>query len=421
MKLPLLRTWAEDGGPFLTLPLVLTEHPGGKGSNLGIYRMQRYDDGCFGLHFQIGKGGGFHLAEAESPRPGAARPRVPRRPARAHPGGDRAAPRERPRAPARVARARRAAAGLARAPGSRCRSRRTRSSRSSARRVRASAGPKVRSAITTATTRSATTTPCSGARRSGAAPIRSFPATVVGKPRQEDFYIGDYLQEMLSPLFPVVMPSVRALWSYGDTGFHSLAAAVVRERYRREAMMSAFRILGEGQLSLTKFLLVLDEARDLSDFKATLEHVLARADFRTDLYVFGNLSMDTLDYCGPKVNEGSKGVLIGVGDPIRKLPDSFEGYLPPEVSGIAVFCRGCLVLSGPPFDTDPDAAAPHRRGARASRDWPLLVLVDDAKDAASSVAALPLDDVHALRARDRRPRGLDRPRAPPRLATRRRS
>src|SRR5262249_40905491 len=81
-----------------------------------------------------------------------------------------------------------------------------------------------------------------------------YPATVVGKPRQEDFYIGDLLQELLSPLFPLVMPAVRALWSYGETGYHSLAGAIVRERYGREAMASAFRILGEGQLSLTKFL-----------------------------------------------------------------------------------------------------------------------------------------------------------------------
>ena len=70
-----------------------------------------------------------------------------------------------------------------------------------------------------------------------------YPATVVGKPRQEDFFIGDYLQELLSPLFPMVMPGVRDLWSYGETGFHSLAAAVVKERYGREAMASAFRIL----------------------------------------------------------------------------------------------------------------------------------------------------------------------------------
>ena len=60
-RLPLLRTWEEDGGAFVTLPLVYTEHPGGLGSNLGMYRSQRFDDGHMGLHVQIGKGGGFHL------------------------------------------------------------------------------------------------------------------------------------------------------------------------------------------------------------------------------------------------------------------------------------------------------------------------------------------------------------------------
>src|SRR5262249_36569538 len=94
-----------------------------------------------------------------------------------------------------------------------------------------------------------------------------YPATVVGKPRQEDFYIGDLLQELLSPLFPLVMPGVERLWSYGETGYHSLAAALVRERYRREAMVSAFRILGEGQLALTKFLLVVDRPLDFKDFR----------------------------------------------------------------------------------------------------------------------------------------------------------
>ena len=98
-----------------------------------------------------------------------------------------------------------------------------------------------------------------------------FPATVVGKPRQEDFYIGDLLQELLSPLFPMVMPAVEALWSYGETGYHALAAAVVRQRYGREAMATSFRILGEGQLSLTKFLLVLDRPHRPEDFPAVLE------------------------------------------------------------------------------------------------------------------------------------------------------
>ncbi|HEX2163197.1 MAG TPA: UbiD family decarboxylase domain-containing protein, partial [Thermoanaerobaculia bacterium] len=234
-----------------------------------------------------------------------------------------------------------------------------------------------------------------------------YPATVVGKPRQEDFYIGDLLQELLSPLFPLVMPGVVDLWSYGETGYHSLAAAVVRERYRREAMASAFRILGEGQLSLTKFLLVTDRPVDLRDFPATLAHLLARTRPETDLYLFSNLSMDTLDYTGPVVNEGSKGVWLGLGEPVRELPRAFRPATPPplEVTDVRVFCPGCLVLGAPPRAAAPDAAA--RLAAHpAFADWPLLVLTDEpARAAASPINFLwttftrfePAADVHAAR------------------------
>jgi 3-polyprenyl-4-hydroxybenzoate decarboxylase len=234
-----------------------------------------------------------------------------------------------------------------------------------------------------------------------------FPATVVGKPRQEDFFIGDLLQELLSPLFPLVMPAVEDLWSYGETGYHSLAAAVVKQRYKREAMASAFRILGEGQLSLTKFLLVTDSRVDLRDFKATLEHVLARTHTETDLYVFSNLSMDTLDYTGPKVNEGSKGVWLGLGDPVRELPHEFRpGVDPPaEMTAAHVFCPGCLVVGGPPSGSDPGAAARFAVHG-AFRDWPLVVMSDEpARAAASAMNFLwttftrfePAADIHAAR------------------------
>ena len=205
-----------------------------------------------------------------------------------------------------------------------------------------------------------------------------YPATVVGKPRQEDFYLGDLLQRLLSPLFPLVMPSVKALWSYGETGYHSCAAAVVRERYKREAMVSAFRILGEGQLSLTKCLFLTDRDVDLSDFKATLEAVLERADLRTDLFVFSNLSMDSLDYTGPVVNEGGKAVFVGVGEPVRELPREAPGQLPDDVGRAEVFCGGCLVVEGKAHHDEPEQAA--RLAAHpAFADWPLVVLVDDAQ------------------------------------------
>jgi 3-polyprenyl-4-hydroxybenzoate decarboxylase len=149
-------------------------------------------------------------------------------------------------------------------------------------------------------------------------------------------------------------------------------------------MASAFRILGEGQLSLTKFLLLTDRPVDLRDFRATLMHVLARTNLATDLYVFGNLSMDTLDYTGPSVNEGSKGVLLGLGEPIRALPERFEfATLPQGFTTALPFCPGCLVVSGPSFTAERDAAA-RLAASPALEPWPLVVLCDDAASTARS-------------------------------------
>jgi 3-polyprenyl-4-hydroxybenzoate decarboxylase len=229
-----------------------------------------------------------------------------------------------------------------------------------------------------------------------------YPATVVGKPRQEDFFIGDYLQRLLSPLFPLVMPSVRDLWTYGETGFHSLCAAVVQERYAREALVSGFRILGEGQLSLTKFLLLTDTPQDLKNFPALLEHVLERFNPETDLFIFSNVSMDTLDYTSGKVNEGSKAIMLGLGASVRELPRQFVGELPHDVSRAQVFCGGCLVLEGRPYAEDPEQA-PRLAQATVFADWTLIVLHDNANVAHSSADFLwatwtrfePAADIHA--------------------------
>jgi 3-polyprenyl-4-hydroxybenzoate decarboxylase len=174
-------------------------------------------------------------------------------------------------------------------------------------------------------------------------------------------------------------------------------------------MASAFRILGEGQLSLTKFLLVTDRRVDLRDFRATLEHVLARTQPETDLFVFSNLAMDTLDYTGPVVNEGSKGVWLGLGDPVRELPREFRPAVPPppEVTDVRVFCGGCLVVGGPAALADPGAAT--RLAAHpAFRGWPLVVLTDEPRRASASAMNFlwttftrfePAADIHAAATR----------------------
>ena len=390
-RLPALTQWPEDGGPFLTLPLVYSELPADGGrkepgpSNLGIYRMQVHGPRATGMHWQIGKGGGFHYYAAEA--------RGEALPLTVFLGGPpalilaAAAPLPEGIPELLVASlllGRRL--GMARAPGH-------------PHRLVADAEFALLGRVPPEVRRSegpfgdhygyyslAHDYPVFEVDRVFRRRDAIFPATVVGKPRQEDFFIGDFLQELLSPLFPLAMPSVVSLRAYGDAGFHSLAAAVVRDRYAREAMMSAFRILGEGQLSLTKFLLATDARRDLTDFASLLSHILARARFETDLFVFGNLSMDTLDYTGPKVNEGSKGVLLGLGEAVRDLPAEFRGPLPAGATAAAVFCPGALVVEGPAFSADRDH--PGRLAADpAVAAWPLVVLADDAaataKDAPS--------------------------------------
>jgi UbiD family decarboxylase len=401
-RLPALTTWPEDGGPFLTLPLVYTEHPDGKGHNLGLYRMQVHGPASTGMHWQIGKGGGFHHAVAEA--------RGEDLPVTVFLGGP----------PALIL------AAIAPLPENVPEL--MLASLIAGERLATCPGPGPHRLVAACELALAGRVPA-GVRRPegpfgdhyGYYSLRHdypvfeidwlarrrdaiFPATVVGKPRQEDFFLGDLLQELLSPLFPLVMPAVESLWSYGETGYHSLAAAVVKQRYRREAMASAFRILGEGQLSLTKFLLVTDRAVDLRDFRATLVHLLERTRPETDLYVFANLSMDTLDYTGPRVNEGSKGVWLGLGDPVRELPRELSAAeLPAGATEVRVFCPGCLVVGGPSFAAEPGAAA--RFAAHpAFAGWPLLVLSDEPRRAAASAVNFlwttftrfePAADLHA--------------------------
>jgi 4-hydroxybenzoate decarboxylase subunit C len=404
-KLPLLKTWPQDGGHFITLPLVYTEPPGGGPPNLGMYRIQRYSKNRAGLHFQIQKGGGFHFSRAEAentPLPvnifiggapalilSAITPLPENVPELLIAGlmqGEKLSMTHSQESPYPLI-AECEFALIGRAPP----------------HVRQLEGPFGDHYGYYSLAHDFPLFECDAIYHRKDA---IYPATVVGKPKQEDYYIGDYLQEMLSPLFPVVMPGVKALWSYGETGFHSLAAAAVRERYYRECMASAFRILGEGQLSLTKFLLLTDRSVDIRNFKEVLTTILERFRPETDLFIFSNLSLDTLDYTGPTLNKGSRGVMLGVGDKVRDLPTGFQGTLPATVKRAAPFSAGCLVLEGAAFEenhdfnlllTHPDFA-----------NWPLLILVDSLAKALKNTTGFlwtvftrfePAADIHALSSR----------------------
>lgn len=393
--LPALTSWREDGGPFLTLPLVHTRFGQTLPDNLGMYRVQIHDAHETGMHFQIGKGGGFHLHEAE-----AANQQLP---VNIYLGGP----------PSLIL------AAIAPLPenipelllaslvlGQKLAIARKGSHKELAQHLEdqplpvaeaefclmGHVPPKVRRpegpfgdhyGYYSLRHDYPVFRPKAIYHRRGAV----FPATVVGKPRQEDFFIGDYLQELLFPLLPKVMPGVLDLWSYGETGYHALSAAVLKERYGRESLSTALRILGEGQLALTKFLIATDQSVNLRDFKALLQHVLERVDWREDLLVLSTTAMDTLDYCGPAVNKGSKGILLGMGAPKRRLPTEFTmSESDSRLVEARVFAPGCLVVQAPPFAAAKSAARDILQ-LPALKDWPLVVVVDNAAKATRSSAA----------------------------------
>ena len=374
-ELPALKLWSEDGGHFLTLPLVYTESPTTGEHNLGMYRMQVYDHCTTGIHWQIQKGGGFHYHESgESALPMCVSL-----------GG----------APALIL------AAIAPLP------------ENIPELILASLiqGQKLKIAkypdvplplLADAEFCIYGTVPPHETRPEGpfgdhygyyslqhAYPVfhvkkifhrknAIYPATVVGKPVQEDFFLGNYLQTLLSPLSKLVMPSVREIWSYGEAGYHSLSAIIVKERYARESMMAAFRILGEsgGQLGLTKFLVVLNEAIDLQNFKQMLEHVLKRTRFESDFFVLSHVAMDSLDYTGPKVNHGSKAILLGIGEPIRVLQESLPERLPIESKAVAMYCPGVLVVQASPYSEHKNYAQ-QLANDPIIKDWSIVILTDN--------------------------------------------
>jgi 4-hydroxybenzoate decarboxylase subunit C len=385
-QLPILTCWPEDGGPFVTLPLVYTEHPSTRQHNLGMYRLQRHDPSTTGMHWQIHKGGGFHYSIAEKLHQPL--------PVSVFLGGP----------PALILAA---IAPLPENVGELM----IASLFAGERLPFILPGPEshpipaeaefVLQGVVPPLFRKPEGPfgdhygynslqhdyPVFHVKRMFHRKDAIYPATVVGKPCQEDYFIGNYLQELFSPLFPLIMPGVRKLWSYAETGFHSLAAVRVEERYDREAMVSVFRILGEGQLSLTKVLLVTDGDIELKSFPQLLKFILERVRWEKDLLILPKLSMDTLDYCGPEINKGSKAVLLGLGQPIRQLPNKFNGELPAQLRRVELFCPGCLVLEpiSPPSGDEELIGLCRWKGFS---DWPLLILADQAAIANSSLEFL---------------------------------
>lgn len=410
--LPQLVCWPRDGGAFITLPQVYSEHPdhpGVRHSNLGMYRVQisgnaYRPDREVGLHYQIHRGIGVHHAAAI--RCGA--------PLRVQvfvggtPALNLAAVMPLPEGMPEL--------GFAGAL--------------SGRRIRLVARPGALPVLADADFCITGTVDSNRLLPEGpfgdhlgyyslqheypAMLVENvyhrdeavWPFTVVGRPPQEDTVFGQLIHEISAPAITSVLPGVQAVHAVDAAGVHPLLLAVGTERYTpyaeperpQELLTQAHAILGQGQLSLAKYLLIVnhhdDPTLDIDDVAAFFRHLLQRVDWRRDLHFQTRTTIDTLDYSGTGINEGSKLVVAAVGPVRRSLPVELptgtalpEGFRRPRL-----VLPGIVVVEAPPFAADRSAATAQRTRFCAEVDarnplcaCPFIALVDDSDMASRSL------------------------------------
>ena len=408
-ELPQVKSWPGDGGPFITLPQVYTEEvsqPGFGKSNLGMYRVQLAGNGYapdheVGLHYQIHRGIGVHHQAALQ----AGQPLRVSIFVGGHPAMTLAAVMPLPEGLSELTFAGALAGG--RIPMI----------------VRGDSPPIYADADFCLT---GTIIPNKQLpegpfgdhlgyyslahdfpvlrvehvyHRDGAV----WPFTVVGRPPQEDTTFGQLIHELTGPVIPTVLPGVKAVHAVDAAGVHPLLLAIGSERYMpfqassqpRELLTQASAILGQGQMSLAKYLLIVNrfdnENLNIHDIGEFFQHLLARADWRRDLHFHTRTTIDTLDYSGDGLNQGSKVVIAAIGKPIRHLATDIPAAprLPDGVSQPRVALPGVLVVQA----TTPAAELgttfsrvwPNSSEGDAGPGFPLIVVVDDSDFAARSL------------------------------------
>ncbi len=422
--LPALTSWPQDGGPFITLPQVYTESPDKPGffaSNLGMYRVQlggnAYTTEEVGMHYQIHRGIGYHHA--------AALQKGARLPVNIFVGGPPAmtlaailpSPENIPEilfagmlANFRIPMAKSSSFPL----------------------------PYLAEADFCISGYIAPYTKPEGPfgdhlgyyslahdfpvlqvesvhYRNGAI----WPFTSVGRPPQEDTMFGEIIHEITAPLLSRMFPGIHEVHAVDASGVHPLLLALGSERYTpfapqkrpQELLTLGLLLLGSTQTSLSKFVLIAPYEDGLSthNIPQFFQYMLERMDFAQDLHFITRTTMDTLDYSGIHLNQGSKVLMAAAGPQRRTLAVSPpKNFALPDGYSFAYFAKGILVLQGPPSGNDLRPLLEALENMPEKEAFPLLVLADDKGFAAANwdnflwvtfTRADPAADIYGCRAR----------------------
>lgn len=425
-QLPQIRSWPDDGGPFITLPQVYTEdvdRPGPMKSNVGMYRVQLAGNDYepnreIGLHYQIHRGIGVHHAKAIAKG----------EPLRVSifvggpPAHTLSAVMPLPESLTELL-----FAGM-------LTGRRFRFARVDGHVVSTDADFTIIGTIDPQAVKPegpfgdhlgyyslVHDFPVMKVERVYHRPDPVWPFTVVGRPPQEDTTFGKLIHEITAPMVPKEIPGVHALHAVDAAGVHPLLLAIGSERYvpygeriPQEILTLANSILGFGQCSLAKYLCITakEDAPDLDieNIEAFFVHLLKRIDPTRDLHFQTRTTMDTLDYSGTGLNSGSKVVLAAAGAKKRELAREVPRDLPlPEgFSNPLLAMPGVLVVASK-ANAEIAKLVDALESVDATRleGIPLITVVDDATFTAAALRnwlwatftrSDPARDIHGVHA-----------------------
>lgn len=231
-----------------------------------------------------------------------------------------------------------------------------------------------------------------------------WPFTVVGRPPQEDTVFGKLIHEITGPMVPKSIPGLEAIHAVDAAGVHPLLLAVGRERYLpydqrkpRELLKISNALLGFGACALAKYLIITayedNPNLDVNNINDFFQHVLERVDWKTDLHFQTETTIDTLDYSGTGLNQGSKVIIAAAGEKKRPLMTLLpkrltlpQGFKHPQIA-----MPGVMVIETTPFSniqTAEDELKPLIQALQSmdKRDEiPLVIIVDDAEFTAKTL------------------------------------
>jgi 4-hydroxy-3-polyprenylbenzoate decarboxylase len=300
-ELPILKCWPGDGGRYITLPAVFTRDPVTGARNVGMYRLQVFDDRTLGMHWQTHKGGAEHEHRATS-----------RMPVAIALGGD----------PALIYAASAPLppgidevvfAGWIRGSGIdlvRCRTNELEVPAQAEIVLEGWVDPQERRLegpfgdhtgyyslardypvfhLTAVTRR--------------AQPI--YPTTIVGRPPQEDYWLGKATERLFLPIMRLMLPEIVDVDMPAEGVFHNLVIVSIRKRYPGQARKVMHALWGMGLMMLAKTIVVVSEHVNVHDLSEVAWRATGNIDPRRDLVIIEG-PMDDLDHAALRHRFGGK-------------------------------------------------------------------------------------------------------------------